>query len=338
MADITNLIKMGVDAFHGVAPANYSVSDSTETLREALIEMNGGSTKLDYKKIRDGQCNGMFTLVEEILKRTIPEGLQDSDFFNALVEFRNMAEGDQNVFEVEDNNWYLIAKAADGTQGIRRQRLSGISEVTIPTELRVVKIYEEMNRILSGRADFNQMIADVTKSFRQQLLNDIYGCWANATATDFGGTTYFPAAGTYSEDALLEVIAHVEAASGGQAAKILGTKKALRKLSPSIQSDGYKDAMYNNGYAGKFFGSDVVVIPQRHKVGSTSFVMPDDTITVIAGTTTPIKCVYEGQSIMSMGNFMNNADLTQDYFYGEKYGIGLLMTGGNEGIGKYQFT
>ncbi len=338
MADMTNLIKMGVDAFHGVAPANYSVSDSTETLREALIEMNGGSTKLDYKKIRDGQCNGMFTLVEEILKRTIPEGLQDSDFFNALVEFRNMAEGDQNVFEVEDNNWYLIAKAADGTQGIRRQRLSGISEVTIPTELRVVKIYEEMNRILSGRADFNQMIADVTKSFRQQLLNDIYGCWANATATDFGGTTYFPAAGTYSEDALLEVIAHVEAASGGQAAKILGTKKALRKLSPSIQSDGYKDAMYNNGYAGKFFGSDVVVIPQRHKVGSTSFVMPDDTITVIAGETTPIKCVYEGQSIMSMGNFMNNADLTQDYFYGEKYGIGLLMTGGNEGIGKYQFT
>lgn len=338
MADMTNLIKMGVDAFHGVAPANYSVSDSTETLREALIEMNGGSTKLDYKKIRDGQCNGMFTLVEEILKRTIPEGLQDSDFFNALVEFRNMAEGDQNVFEVEDNNWYLIAKAADGTQGIRRQRLSGISEVTIPTELRVVKIYEEMNRILSGRADFNQMIADVTKSFRQQLLNDIYGCWANATATDFGGTTYFPAAGTYSEDALLEVIAHVEAASGGQAAKILGTKKALRKLSPSIQSDGYKDAMYNNGYAGKFYGSDVVVIPQRHKVGSTSFVMPDDTITVIAGATQPIKCVYEGQSIMSMGNFMNNADLTQDYFYGEKYGIGLLMTGGNEGIGKYQFT
>lgn len=315
MADMTNLIKMGVDAFHGVAPANYSVSDSTETLREALIEMNGGSTKLDYKKIRDGQCNGMFTLVEEILKRTIPEGLQDSDFFNALVEFRNMAEGDQNVFEVEDNNWYLIAKAADGTQGIRRQRLSGISEVTIPTELRVVKIYEEMNRILSGRADFNQMIADVTKSFRQQLLNDIYGCWANVTSADFGGTTYFPAAGTYSEDALLEVIAHVEAASGGQAAKILGTKKALRKLSPSIQSDGYKDAMYNNGYAGKFFGSDVVVIPQRHKVGSTSFVMPDDTITVIAGSTTPIKCVYEGQSIMSMGNFMNNADLTQDLEY-----------------------
>ena len=155
---------------------------------------------------------------------------------------------------------------------------------------------------------------------------------------DFGGTTYFPAAGTYSEDALLEVIAHVEAASGGQAAKILGTKKALRKLSPSIQSDGYKDAMYNNGYAGKFFGSDVVVIPQRHKVGTTSFVMPDDTITVIAGSPRPIKCVYEGQSLMIQNQAIENADLTASFLYAEKYGCGILMTGGNEGIGKYKFA
>lgn len=337
MADISNLIKMGVDAYHGVAPANYTVHDSTETLRSALIEMNGGSTKLDYKKLRDGQCNGMFTLIEEILKRTISEGLQESDFFNALVEYRNLAEGDQNLFEIEDGNWYLITKAADGTQGIRRQRLGGMTEVTIPTELRVVKIYEELNRILSGRADFNQMIADVTKSFRQQLMNDIYGCWSSATADDFGGTTYFPAAGSYSEDALLEVIAHVEAASG-KTAKILGTKKALRKMAPSIQSDGYKDAMYNDGYAGKFYGSDVIAIPQRHKIGTTQFIMPDDTITVIGGDSRPIKCVYEGQSLMIQGQPTDNADLTQNYLYAEKYGCGIIMAGGNEGVGKYKFT
>lgn len=337
MAEIANLIKMGVDAYHGVAPTNYSVHDSTEALREALIEMNGGNTKLDYKKLRDGQYNGMFTLIEEILKRTVPEGLQDSDFFNAMVDFRNLAEGDQNLFEVEDENWYLVSKAADGTQGIRRQRLGGMTEVTIPTELRVIKIYEELNRVLAGRADFNQMIADVTKSFRQQILNDIYTCWTGATSADFGGTSYFPAAGTYSEDALLDVIAHVEAA-GGQSAKILGTKKALRKMAPSIQSDGYKDAMYNDGYAGKFYGSDVIAIPQRHKVGSTTFVMPDDIITVVSGDPKMIKFVYEGQSLMIQGNPTERADLTHEYLYAEKWGCGIIMSGANEGIGKYQFT
>lgn len=339
MADISNLIKMGVDAYHGVAPTNYSVNDSTDALREALIEMNGGSTKMDYKKMRDGQCNGMFTLVEEILKRTIPEGLQDSDYFNALVEFRNMAEGYQNLFQIEDENWYMISKIADGTQGIRRQRLGGVSEVVIPTELRAVKIYEEMNRILAGRADFNQMISDVTKSFRQQLLNDIFGLWSSAAAADFGGTEYFPAAGSYDEDTLLEIISHVEAAAGGsQTAKVLGTKKALRKLAPSIQGADSKSDLYNNGYYGKFYGSDVIAIPQRHKVGSTQFVMPDDMITVIAGDAKPIKCVYEGQSLLVQGNPIDNADFTQEYFYAEKYGLGILMAGGNAGIGKYQFT
>lgn len=338
MADISNLIKMGVDAYHGVAPANYTVHDSTETLRSALIEMNGGSTKLDYKKLRDGQCNGMFTLIEEILKRTISEGLQESDFFNALVEYRNLAEGDQNLFEIEDGNWYLITKAADGTQGIRRQRLGGAKETSIPTSLKAVRIYEELNRVLSGRVDFNDFINKVAESFRQKLLNDVYGLWSGATAADLGGVTYFPTAGSYDEEDLLDLIAHVEAAAGGKPATIVGTKKAIRNLIPSIQGEGFKSDLYNLGYAGKFYGTPVVVTPQRHKVGSTDFVLKDDVLTIIAGDDKPIKVVYEGNPIVLMGDPTTNADFTQEYFYGEKYGMGIVLAGGNAGIGRYEMV
>lgn len=66
--------------------------------------------------------------------------------------------------------------------------------------------------------------------------------------------------------------------------------------------------------------------------------MPDDMITVIAGDAKPIKCVYEGQSLLVQGNPIDNADFTQEYFYAERYGLGILMAGGNAGIGKYQFT
>lgn len=37
-----------------------------------------------------------------------------------------------NLFLVEDSNLFVVSDAADGTQGIRRQRLSGVSEVSIP--------------------------------------------------------------------------------------------------------------------------------------------------------------------------------------------------------------
>lgn len=107
---------------------------------------------------------------------------------------------------------------------------------------------------------------------------------------------------------------------------------------PSIQGDSFKDDLYNMGYCGKFYGTPVVAAPQRHKVGSTEFVMDDDVITVIAGSEKPIKVVYEGSPIVLMGDPMSNADFTQEYLYGEKYGMGIILAGGNAGIGRYEMT
>ena len=337
MAEMNDIVKLAVDAYRGRV-SKYSENQSMDVLRQALVEANGGSTVLDYKKIRDGECKGLFTLIETILTRTVVEGLQGDEFFNSLVDFRNVAEGDKNLFVVEDDTLFVVAEAADGTQGIRRQRLGGSTETSSPTSLKVVKIYEELNRVLSGRVDFNHFINKVAESFRQQLLNDIYTLWSGATAEQLGGVTYFPAAGAYDEDELMDLISHVEAAAGGKTATIVGTKKAIRNLKASVESDGAKDDLYNMGYYGKFYGTPVVVVPQRHKVGSTEFVMDDDVLTIIAGDDKPIKCVYEGSPIVLMGDPLQNADFTQEYLYGEKYGMGIVLAGGNAGIGRYEIA
>lgn len=337
MSEMNSIVKLAVDAYHGNV-TKYSVGESMETLRNAMIEANGGSTMLDYKRIRDGKCGELFTLIEEILSRTVVEGLQNDDYFNALVDFRNVALGDKNIFEVEDSDLFVISDAADGTQGIRRQRLGGVSETSIPTSFKVVKIYDELNRILAGQVDFNKFIQKVSDSFRQKLLNDIYTLWTSATATDFGGVKYFPTAGAYDEDALLDVINHVEAAAGGKQATIIGTKKALRNLAPSIQGSDSKSDIYNFGYYGKFYGTPVVATPQRHKINSTDFVFDDNMLTVIAGDDKPIKCVYEGQPTILLGDPTSNKDLTQTYLYGEKYGMGIVLAGGNAGVGRYEIA
>ena len=92
------------------------------------------------------------------------------------------------------------------------------------------------------------------------------------------------------------------------------------------------------GYYGTFYGTPVVVTPQRHKVGSTGFIFPDNMLTVIAGDDKPIKVVYEGQSTVILGDLTKNSDLTQDYFYGEKYGMGIVLAGGNAGVGRYEIA
>lgn len=246
MADMHDIVRVAVDGYRGTVN-KYSVKDSQDVLRQALVEANNGSTKVDFRAIRDGKCTGLFAIVEEILSETVNTGLAENEYFNAIADYRNVALGDANEFVVENSTLFVVSTAADGTQGIRRQRLNDTETVIIPTELKVVKMYEELNRVLAGQVDFNRLIDKVAASFQQQILNDVYTAWAGVAAADIGGTDYYPVAGTYDEDTLLTVIEHVEAAAGGRTATIIGTKAALRGIAPSIQGVESKGDLYNMG-------------------------------------------------------------------------------------------
>lgn len=341
MEHINDIVKIGVDAYRGNVES-YSTDKAQETLRKALIEANGGSTKLDIRKIRDGECKGLFSIVEQILAATVIDALSANDFFNALVDYRNVADGDQAVFRVADANLFTVSTIADGTQAIRRQRLVGETDVPITPTVHAVRIYEELSRVLAGRVDFNHMIDVVARSFEQKTLDEIYSLWQNAADTDLGGSAYFPAASNaFNLDTLLTTVEHVEAAAGGATATIIGTRAALRALIPSIVGTDQKNVVDANGYVGTFYGSPVIAVPQRHTPGTTNFVFNDKTLTIIAGSgdgAKPIKFVYEGNPLIIRRTAAENMDLTEEYFYAEKYGLGLITAGGNAGIGKYQFT
>ena len=333
--NMKDIVKLAVDSNKGRVE-KYSDKQAQDALREALIEANNGKTTFDYRDIRDGKCNGLFAIVEEILSSTVADNISDSVLVNELVDYRNIALGDSPVFITKDSDLFVVANAAEGTQGIRRQRLND-GEFTLGTSFKVVRIYEELNRVLAGRVDFNEMISRVGKSFANQINEDIMSLWVNATANDIGGATYFPAAGAYNENTLLDLIAHVEAAAGGKTATILGTKKAIRNLAPSIMADSAKEDLYNMGYYGKFYGTPVIALPQRHKVGTTTFALKDNMLTIVAGDDKPIKLVYEGDPLIIPGDPLQNADLTQEYLYGDRWGAGIVLAN-NTGIGRYQMS
>lgn len=333
MENMNDIVKLAIDLYNG-SVEKYSDTQAKETLRNALIAANNGKTSLDYRAIRDGRCNGLFTIIEDIIKETVEEGLKGDEYFNMLVDYRNVAIGDKNEFVVEDGTLFAVADTAEGTQGVRRQRLGGAKRFSIPTVTKTVRIYEELNRVLSGRVDFNELIKKVSESLRQQLLNDIYSVWSSATAAELGGATYCVAGG-YSESTLLNLIAHVEAAAGGKPATIIATKVGARQLVPTVVSDNAKDDLYKLGYYGSFYGTPIVVTPNRHKIGSTQFVLDDNIITVVAGDQKPIKVVREGDPIVILGDPLTNADLTQEYFVADRWGVGLVLNT-NHGIGTYE--
>lgn len=327
-----NLVQIAIDAYKGHVAGNYSVDDSMKALREALVELNGGSTKLDYKAIRDGKCNGVFALVEEIITKTVIEGLADTCPLFDFVEFRNLELGDSNVFEIRDDGLFVIADIAEGTQGIRRQRVTGGEEVPVKTQLKGVKIYEELNRVLAGRIDFNELIDRVAKSFNAKINTDMY----NAVVGGFNGlVSPYKDAGAFDETKLAEIIDHVEAATG-KTAVILGSKQAVRKITGVTGADANsaQEDLYNLGYFGKFHTTPIIAMNNAHKVGGTEFVLGND-LYIIAGDDKFVKLVHEGDTLIINGNPLDNADLSMEYLMAQRYGLATVFS---EQFGVYQLA
>ena len=321
MAIDSNLIKLAVDGYKGHVAGDYSVNDTQETLRQALVEANGGSTKLDIKAIRDGRCNGVFAIIEELVNVIHEEGLKGDEFFMNMVEDRNLSLGDTNKFHIERECLFAVADIAEGTQGVRRQRIEAGQDITINTQLRAIKIYEELNRVLAGRIDFNKFVDLVGKSFTKQELDATYDAFVGMFKKLKAPYTE---TGSFDEDKLLELIDHVEA-STGETAVVVGTRKALRKIRTAVVSDSAKEEMYAMGHFGRFNGTELVAVKQRHKSGTDDFILDDNVLYVFAGDTKPIKRVTEGDVTMLMGTPMNNADMSQEFLMMKRTGIAVIF-------------
>jgi hypothetical protein len=133
---------------------------------------------------------------------------------------------------------------------------------------------------------------------------------------------------------MLDIIEHVEAATGKQA-MLAGTRKALRKVTTATVSDSAKEDVFNMGYYGQFNGTPMIRIKQVHTVGTYTFKLSENDIYVVTGDEKPVKFVTEGEARILSGDALANADLTQDYFFANAYGTGCIIT---DLFGKYEIS
>ena len=334
MATREDFVKLALDSRNNRGDATkYSKQDSQAALREALIEMNGGSTKIDARSMRSGRAAEMYAVVEEVIQTSINDYWTNNEIVNMIVDYRNIALGDVATFWIPDDDLFAVATVSEGNMGIRRQRLEGGRRVTVETQLRAVKIYEEMLRVMANRVDFNTLIDRAIDSMNKDAYERMIAAWAAIGATDLGEVYVPTVTGSYDEEQLLDLIAHVEAETGENAV-IYGTKKALRNLAPATGyvASSAKEDLYTMGYFGKFYGTDCVCLRQSHKLNSTDFVLDDKTLYVMSASDKPVKYVTEGEGMVIAGDPYINGDLTYEWTYAERTGVAVVL---NKKYGKY---
>lgn len=322
-----NLVNMAYDVYKKTPKGDYSLDQMNEILRRAVFGEDYakyiGDKGFDlYRATRDGKID--YALIEEIITLGTQKELEANHPILGFIDWQNYAEGDTGIFEIRgsDEKFY-VSRIAEGTQGLRRQRLFGGEKVTIEPVLHGIKIYEELRRIASKRVDFGHLIDVAIKSFAKARIDDAY----EATKAVFDGiasTSKYYASGTFSEETLVNLIDYVEAKTGMKAS-ILGSKQAVRKIIGvrGDQSDTAKEQMFAMGYYGKFYTTPIYVMD--NVLGADDeFLLPND-LYIIAGDEKFLKGVEEGQTLVIPGNPIDNADLSQEWLMAQRWAIKAIV-------------
>ena len=318
------ILSVAIDAVRGRTDGKFSAKQTSDELVQAFIDLNGGSKKINPKTFYRG--NALFELVEELIPVIIEEGIKTdaNPLFSDIVEYRNIKDGDAAEFYVEDNANFVVASVANGIQKVRRQRIVGGTTVSVPTEAKIIRVYEDLERLMAGRIDFDKFVEGVGNAFKSYIANAAWAAIEAISASTDGLSAVYVLSGTPTEAQVVTMIEHVEAATG-KPAKIYGTKGALRGLKVAISGELYKDDMYKLGYYGNFNGTPCYRLAQSHKPGTDTFAYTDGKIFVIAGDDKPIKVVNEGDGMLFEHSAGENADLTQEYVYIQKLGVGAIV-------------
>lgn len=323
-----NFRKLCIDAYRGV-PTAFAEGNPTDVIVNKIKEANNGSTTIDYKAIRDGKCPELFAVIEELIDVALDVAALEDSPLKDMIETKNGEWGDKPEFLVPDNSLLTVDVVANGTQGIRRQRLIGGQKVPLTPVNKAVKIYEELILILSGRIDWVEFVNRVAKSFEREFYASVAKQFNNLSTARFTVT----ASGSPSESGLLNLIEKVEAATG-KTAYVLGTRTALRNFPMSQIGETVKDDYYDVGFSQRFNGTPCIRL-KNYLDAAGNFVLSDTRVYVLAGDDKIIKHYIEGEPIVIARDAADNADLTQEYTVIRREGIAVVVSAT---MGVYDFT
>lgn len=313
---------------------------ANEKIRQMFIQYLG-TDKLDYKKLRDpSKMNRVFEIIEEVIDLRVEDGFVTNPFFKQFVEFKSTKSGDRPEFYVPNSQSIIISKISGGHWNLNRQRLNAGASFIIQTEWYGAKIYEEFERMLSGRVDFVEMINALHDSVQERIGETI--------AKEFMGSfdvipSQFKHTGNFDVQEFLKIIRMVQSANSKNTPIIAGTRSALDVLPDAyaqnnsfLISENMKDAINKNGILPTWRGYKILEIPQFFEQGTFKNAVDDNMLYVLTGDDKPIKFLKEGETIINnRNNPTDNNDMTIEYMLQLKFGVDFIL---NKYYGVYKVT
>ena len=249
-----------------------STAQANEALRNFCLDFVGlkkGFSRRDFKRaFESGRIRRLFDIIEEIEDEALDVGYRESEWFNALVDYRNIANGDSERFWTDDDDIILdIAVVGKSHHDFALQRIPAKQPYTMPYIRYGAAVGADLNRYFAGQEDFGKLISVLTKSVMVKNQGLIYAAISDAVTKMPVTDSNFVGSGTLAKSGFDTISDNVMAIYGNGV--IIGTKSALRNINDIADVDwisvSQKEQVAASGILGSYEGMLLVEVPQRFK-------------------------------------------------------------------------
>lgn len=308
-----------------------------EAINAQFFEILGTTTPNEMDL--DDHKRGLFAIIQEVAKQTIAlgDGTEASLFYSKFVTEESIGLGDTKEIEIENDSYLTVGRISGNNWNLKRERVDKGAVITVKTDAFYVGCYEYMKRIITGRANFSDLLDKVTISIRKHKDDFIANKFGEAIS---GIPTPYKYKGAYNDTEILKVISRVKAANKGTRVTLVGTVEALSKLqmiSNIGASDSMLDEINQSGFLGKWKGHDCLALPTVYKADSEDFVFDPNVIYVLPSDSKLIRVINRGEPIVkeTAMAWQENMDMSVDYYVIWQMGAVVLF---NKLVGRLEIT
>lgn len=271
MTNLMTDLALGREIYDGDGK-KISNAEANEKVRQFSLAILGINDSKDVKSIKRGwedHHKEWFRVVEDTIDTVVETGIQESEWFEDLVERKTLNYFDRQDFYIDDDSILSVAKAGTSHHTHPLQRLGAGKTISLTPERYVVKVGADINRYIVGQEDWARLVNAIAIAFMKMIQSEVYSAVDTAATllpvqAGFVGTGALSAA---TKDQFDEIIANVGDANNHAEVVIMGTKTALKKLASlgdiNWISNLAKDSVYNTGRIGLYEGTRLVEIPNR---------------------------------------------------------------------------
>ena len=270
-----------------------SKREAEDKLREVSLRIFGltkDSSRRERERAYRDHARQYFDVIEEVTDWTVSTGLKENEWFNALVNYRNLKEGDTNLFVNEHEEVILsIARMGKRHHDTMLQRLPENTTYSVETDVYGAAVGADIDRYLIGQEDWTKLVDAITKAFVVKIQELIFAEILEApkklpAQSEFVQTG---ALNTTNRKKFNKILQNVSVANDNADVVIMGTMVALQELENLIDvkwvADSQKEDIAKMGRLGNYGRYTLVEIPQRFARNDvTKSMYKDDTLFVFA--------------------------------------------------------